>query len=396
MIDGREGGATDRLNLDLRTFSAITWPIMEVKLLDLTAQYIPLRKEIRKAMDELCDAQAFILGPAVARFERNLAVYCQTKHAIGMSSGTDALICSLMAMDVKAGDEVIVPAFTFFATASCASRLGAKVVFADIDPRTFNIDPADVKRKITPKTKAIIPVHLFGQMADMEAINELAAARGISVIEDAAQAIGAKRDGRRACSVGACGCLSFYPTKNLGGFGDGGAVCTNDDALAEKLRLLRVHGAPATNPYQHKVIGGMFRLDALQAGVLDVKLKYLDEWHEARRRNAAIYGRMFAGSKVKAPHIEPANYSVYNQYVIRVPERDRVKAKLAEAGVGSAIYYPMPLHLQECFRPLGYEAGDLPQSESACREVLALPVYPELTEEQVNYVGEQVLKAVGA
>ena len=232
-------------------------------------------------MDAVCDAQAFILGPTVERFERNLAAYCETRHAIGVSSGTDALLCSLMAAGVGSGDEVIVPAFTFFATASSASRLGAKVVFADINPRTFNIDPADVRRKVTARTKAIIPVHLFGQMAEMEAINDIAQSRGIAVIEDAAQAIGARRDGKRACSVGSCGCLSFYPTKNLGGFGDGGAICTNDDALAEKCRLLRVHGAPANNPYQHKVIGGMFRLDALQAAVLDVKLKHLEGWHEA-------------------------------------------------------------------------------------------------------------------
>jgi len=366
---------------------------MQVKLLDLTAQYLTLRKEIRKVIDEICDAQAFVLGPTVERFEKNLAAYCQTKHAIGVSSGTDALVCSLMAVGVGSGDEVVVPAFTFFATASSASRLGAKVVFADIDPATFNIDPRDVARKIAPRTKAIIPVHLFGQVAAMEAINDLADSRGIAVIEDAAQAIGARRNGRMACSLGACGCLSFYPTKNLGGFGDGGAICTNDDALAEKCRLLRVHGAPAANPYQHKLLGGMFRLDALQAGVLDVKLKYLQEWHEARRRHAAMYDQMFVGTGVQAPSIDPANWSVYNQYVIRVRERDRVKMRLAEAGIGSAVYYPMPLHLQECYRPLGYREGDLPQSERACREVLALPVYPELTEQQVRFVGEEVLKA---
>jgi dTDP-4-amino-4,6-dideoxygalactose transaminase len=368
---------------------------MQVKLLDLTAQYINIRREIRKVIDEICDAQAFVLGPTVERFEKNLAAYCGTKHAIGVSSGTDALLCSLMALDIKAGEEVICPSFTFFATAGSIARLGAKPVFVDIDPETFNIDAGKIEAKITPRTKAIMPVHLFGQVADMDRIMAIAQKRGLPVIEDAAQAIGAKRNGKKACSFGVSGCLSFYPTKNLGGFGDGGAICTSDDAFAEKCRRLRVHGSSPTNVYDHKIVGGMFRLDALQAGVLDVKLKYLDEWHEARRGHAAILDEMFAGTAVKAPVIEEGNYSIYNQYVIRVPNRDEVKAKLAAAGVGSAIYYPIPLHQQECFAYLGYKAGDLPESEKACREVLALPVYPELSAEQVRHVGKAVLEAVG-
>ncbi|MDB5173655.1 MAG: wbpE [Phycisphaerales bacterium] len=309
---------------------------MNVKLLDLTAQYLPIRNEIRRAIDEVCDAQALILGPAVERFEKKLAAYCNTKHAIGVSSGTDALLCSLMALGVGPGDEVICPSFTFFATAGCVARLGAKPVFVDIDPRSFNIDPAKIEAKITPKTKVIMPVHLFGQCARMEEINAIAGARGIKVIEDAAQAIGAKRNGKPACSTGFAGCLSFYPTKNLGAFGDAGAICTNDDEFAENCRLLRVHGSG--HAYHHKFIGGMFRLAAIQAAVLEVKLKYLDEWHEARRQNAAVYNELLAGTKAVPPPIEEGNYSIYNQYVIRVPGRDRVKQRLTDRGVGYAVY----------------------------------------------------------
>jgi dTDP-4-amino-4,6-dideoxygalactose transaminase len=299
-----------------------------------------------------------------------------------------------MALGVGAGDEVVVPPFTFFATASCVARVGARPVFADIEAETFNLDARQVERAITAKTKAIIPVHLFGQVANMEAINGLAAGRGIAVIEDAAQAIGARRQGKAACSLGLGGGLSFYPTKNLGGFGDGGAICTNDDDFAAKCRLLRAHGAPGNNPYNHVLLGGMFRLDGIQAAVLEVKLKHLDGWHEGRRRNAAIYDRVFAGSQVKAPVIENGNYSIYNQYVVRVANRDAVKAKLAAAGVGSAVYYPTPLHLQPCFGYLGYREGDFAVSEQACREVLALPVYPELTEEQVEFAAKAVVEAV--
>ena len=366
---------------------------MNVKLLDLQAQYFPLRNEIRRAIDEVCDQQALILGPHVERFERNLAKYCNTKHAIGVSSGTDALLCALMGIGIKPGDEVICPSFTFFATAGSIARLYAIPVFAEIDPHTFNLDPAKLAQKITKKTKAIMPVHLFGQCANMDAINEVAAKHELTVIEDAAQAIGAKRNGKPACSLGFAGCLSFYPTKNLGAFGDAGAICTNDDAFAERCRKLRVHGSGHT--YYHEMIGGMFRLAAIQAAVLDVKLKYLDGWHEARRRHAAIYDETLAGSKVVTPRIEQGNWSIYNQYVVRIPDRDAVKQKLADKGIGTGVYYPLPLHKQECFKYLGVGEGALPETERACREVLALPVYPELPEEQVRYVARELRAAVG-
>ena len=366
---------------------------MNVKLLDLTAQYLPIRNEIRRAIDEVCDSQALILGPHVERFERNLAAYCGTKHAIGVSSGTDALLCSLMAIGIKPGDEVICPSFTFFATAGSVARLGAVPVFAEIDPRTFNVDPGRIEEKVTPRTKAIMPVHLFGQVARMEEINAVARRHDLVVIEDAAQAIGAKRRGKPACSMSFAGCLSFYPTKNLGAFGDAGAICTDDDAFADTCRKLRVHGSGHT--YHHEMIGGMFRLAAVQAAVLDVKLRYLDAWHEARRRNARLYDELLRESPVTTPHIDEGNWSIYNQYVVRVPDRDRVKQRLADRGVGSAVYYPVPLHLQPCFAYLGGKPGDLPETERACREVLALPVYPELPEEHVRHVAKELLAAVG-
>jgi dTDP-4-amino-4,6-dideoxygalactose transaminase len=369
--------------------------MMKVPMLDLKGQYLPLRGEIRRAIDEVCDAQAFTLGPTVEKFEKNLAKYCGTRYAVGVSSGTDALLCALMAIDVGPGDEVICPSFTFFATAGVVARLGAIPVFADIEPNTFNLDPGKLGALITEKTKAIIPVHLFGQVAEMEAIQEVADRRGVKVIEDAAQAIGAKRHGKTACSMGFAGCLSFYPTKNLGAFGDAGAICTDDAAFFEKCQLVRVHGSGHRNTYYHKFVGGMFRLDAIQAAVLDIKLKYLDGWHEARRRNAAIYDKMLAGSKVKIPRMLEGNWSIYNQYVVRVANRDAVKQKLADKGIGSGIYYPVPLHLQECFKPLAYRPGDFLESKRACAEVLALPIYPELSEEQVRYVAIELLAAAG-
>jgi dTDP-4-amino-4,6-dideoxygalactose transaminase len=367
---------------------------MKVKVLDLQGHYLPLRAEIRRAIDEVCDTQQLILGPHVERFERDLANYCGTKYAIGVSSGSDALLCSLMAMGIKPGDEVICPAFTFFATAGAVARLGAIPALVDIDPATFNISPAAVAARISPKTRAIIPVHLFGQTADMEAINTLAARHGIKVLEDAAQAIGARRNGKRACGLGFAGCLSFYPTKNLGALGDAGAICTDDEPFAQTCRLLRVHGSAHT--YQHKLVGGMFRLAAIQAAALSVKLKYLDGWHDARRANAAMYDALFVGSRVVAPPIAPGNWSIYNQYVVRVPQRDRVKDLLAQHDVGTAVYYPIPLHMQECFAYLGHHEGDFPESERACKEVLALPVYPELLPEQIEYVAEQLIQAVEA
>jgi dTDP-4-amino-4,6-dideoxygalactose transaminase len=263
----------------------------------------------------------------------------------------------------------------------------------DIDPATFNIDPAKIEEKISKKTRAIIPVDLFGQLARLDEVNQIAAKHKLKVIEDAAQAIGARRQGKRACSSSFAGCLSFYPTKNLGAFGDAGAICTNDDELAQTCRLLRVHGSG--HQYHHKLIGGMFRLAAVQAAVLDVKLKYLDTWHEGRRRNAALYDKLLAGSKIVTPKIDQGNWSIYNQYVVRVPNRDRVKKVLAERGIDSAIYYPIPLHLQECFAHLGHKRGDFPQSERAADEVLALPIYPELPEEQLQHVAQELLAAVG-
>lgn len=361
---------------------------MEVKLLDLQAQYRAIREEIRQVIDQVCDAQALTLGPAVERFEKRLAEYCGVKHALGVSSGTDAILCALMGLGIGPGDEVLVPSFTFFATAGCVARLGARPVFCDIEPDTFNIDVKDAARRISRRTKAIMPVHLFGQCANMEAVNELAGAHGLKVIEDAAQAIGAKRHGKRACALGDVGCLSFYPTKNLGAFGDAGAICTNDDQLHERCRKLRVHGSGHT--YYHEMIGGMFRMGGIQGAVLDVKLNHLEKWHEARRSNAAMYDKLLAGSGVMTPKIAPGNWSIYNQYVVRVGHRDEVKRRLAERGVSSAVYYPLPLHLQPCFAYLGGKEGDLPRSEQACGEVLALPIYPELPQEQLRYVAEQL------
>ncbi len=356
---------------------------MQVPLLDLTQQYRTIKDEVRRAIDVVCDEQSLILGKHVERFEKNLAAYSRTKHAIGVSSGTDALLCALMAIDLRPGDEVICPSFTFFATAGAVARLGATPVFADIEPKSFNIDVNLIEEAITPRTRAIIPVDLFGQMCRIDAINDIAGKHGLLVIEDAAQAIGAKRNGWPACSQAWMGCLSFYPTKNLGAFGDAGAICCNDDALAEKIRKLRVHGSGHT--YYHEMVGGMFRLAAIQAAVLDVKLKYLDQWHAARRRNAAIYNEILADTVVTTPHIELGNESIYNQYVIRVPNRDEVKKRLQEKGIGSAIYYPLGLHRQQCFSHLGYKPSDLPETELACAEVLALPIFPELTEAQVRY-----------
>lgn len=366
---------------------------MNVKLLDLRGQYSQLREEIRPVLDELCDNQDFILGPRVEKFERHLADYCGTKHAIGVSSGTDALLCSLMALDIGPGDEVICPPFTFFATAGCIVRAGAKPVFVDIDPKTFNIDPAKIKQAITKNTKAIMPVHLFGQCADMDAINAIAEEHGLKVIEDAAQAIGAKYKGKRACSLSFAGCLSFYPTKNLGAFGDAGAICTSDDAFADKCRKARVHGSGHT--YYHEFVGGMFRLSSLQAAVLDIKLPHLESWHAGRRHHADIYEKAFAGTQIKAPYIAPGNWSVYNQYCVLLENRDAVKAKLAERGIGSAVYYPLSLHEQTCFGNLGYKKGDFPLSEEAAKHILALPIYAELRDEEVEYVAKTMVEIAG-
>lgn len=336
------------------------------------------------AIETTCDEQGFVLGPRVAALEDALAKYVGSTHAVGVASGSDALLLALMAMGVQAGDEVVTVPFTFFATGGAISRLGAKPVFIDIRPDTFNLDPGLLERAITPRTKAIIPVHLFGQCADMDAINSIAKRKQIGVIEDACQAIGAARKGVRAGVLGDVGCFSFFPTKNLGGFGDGGLVTTNDPALADAIAMLRVHGSRVR--YVHERIGINSRLDALQAAVLLVKLKYLDQWTEGRRRNAARYERLFAEAKLldhmTLPKIEAENFHVFNQYTIRVQKRDELRAHLKDKGVGTEVYYPFPLHLQNCYRDLGYSKGAFPVCERAAEEVLSLPIYAELREEQ--------------
>jgi dTDP-4-amino-4,6-dideoxygalactose transaminase len=365
---------------------------MNVPLLDLKAQFQPLREEILAAMQAVCDEQGFVLGPRVAAFEESIARYIGSRYAIGCASGSDALLLSLMATGVKAGDEVITIPFTFFATASAVSRLGAKPVFVDIQADTFNIDPGVVEQAITPRTKAIIPVHLFGQCADMAAINEIAKRKNIRVIEDACQAIGAAQAGTRVGILGDTGCFSFFPSKNLGGFGDGGLITTNDEALADSMAMLRVHGSQVR--YLHEAVGINSRLDALQAAVLQVKLKYLDQWTEERRRNAERYRQLFAGAKhtdrVALPPTMPGNFHVYNQFTVRAPKRDELRAFLKEKGVGTEVYYPLPMHLQNCYRDLGHQKGAFPLSEQAAEEVMSLPIYPELTEAQQTYVVEMI------
>jgi len=363
---------------------------MQVPLLDLKAQFAAIKDPVMQAVTEVCDSQCFALGPAVEQFERKIAEYCHCKYAIGVSSGSDALLASLMALGIKPGDEVITTAFTFFATAGAVARLGAAPVFVDVHPDSFNIDPARIEEKITPRTRAIIPVHLFGQVAEMKPITELAERHGLDIVEDACQAIGATQDKVRCGTFGILGCFSFYPTKNLGAFGDGGLVTTNSDILAERIRILRDHGQDPK--YIYRLIGGNFRLDSIQAGVLSEKLNHLDYWNEKRRQNAALYDKLFKDSPVKSPLVTPNNRSVYHQYTVTVPERDRLKKFLADNGVGSAIFYPGCLHLQQCFRQLGYRPGDLPVAERLCEQVLSLPIYPELSADQIEYVAETVLK----
>jgi dTDP-4-amino-4,6-dideoxygalactose transaminase len=369
---------------------------MSVPLLDLKLQYASIRDEIMRATDEVYASQAFILGKRVEDFERDFAAYCQTKHAIGLSSGTDALLIALMVLDIGPGDEVIVPAFSFFATAGVVHRLGATPVFVDIDLADYNIDARKIAERITPKTRAIMPVHLYGQCADMDAIRRVA--RDIPVIEDAAQAVGAEYDGRRAGSMSPIGCFSFFPTKNLGAFGDAGAVTTSDDALAEKLIDYRVHGMRPK--YYHRYVGGNFRIDALQAAILHVKLPHLDRWSEGRRRNAATYERLFARAKigdgVVLPRELPRRKHVFNQYVIRFPggARDRVMTHLKSVGIGCEIYYPLTLPQQECFADLPCAKEHHPNSERAAAEALAIPIYPELTEGQLEEVVREIVAAL--
>jgi dTDP-4-amino-4,6-dideoxygalactose transaminase len=407
---------------------------MEIPLVDLKAQYAEIAEEVQRAVDAVFEGQRFILGPNVKKLEEEIAAYCDVKYGIGVSSGTDALLVALMALDIGRGDGVITTPFSFFATAGVIARLGAKPVFVDIDPDTYNVDPEKLRElleggydvdqetgkplegKMGNRIQAVIPVHLYGQCADMDPIMEIAQRARVEIVEDAAQAIGAiyysKRpeakaqvlenrpgtsdDGpRTACkagSVGRLGCLSFFPTKNLGGFGDAGMVVTDDEPLAEKVRVLRVHGSEPK--YHHHLIGGNFRLDELQAAILSVKFLHLERWTEARRGNAQRYDRLFAETglteHIQLPVIKGGNRHIFNQYVIRVPHRDRLREFLRAKGVGTEVYYPIPLHLQKCFEYLGYKKGDLPESERATEETLALPIYPELSPQQQEYVVEQI------
>ncbi|HTV51166.1 MAG TPA: DegT/DnrJ/EryC1/StrS family aminotransferase [Steroidobacteraceae bacterium] len=383
---------------------------LQVPLLDLKPQYQALRSELLAALEKVCASQAFILGPAVKELERRIAEYCQCRHGIGVSSGTDALLVALMALEIGPGDEVVTSPYTFFATAGTIARAGARPVFCDIEPDTFNLSAAKVRaflesecerrgehcinRRTGGRVKALMPVHLYGQLADMPPLLELARAYGLRVVEDAAQAIGAHdANGRRAGSLGDIGCLSFFPTKNLGAFGDAGLCVTNDPALAERLEVLRVHGGKPK--YYHALIGGNFRLDELQAAVLNVKLPHLDDWSAARARNAAFYTRALAaqiGSEHVCTPVPAARGArhIYNQYVIRARDRDRLREHLASGSVGTEIYYPVPLHLQQCFSYLGERIGAFPEAERAALQTLALPIYPELSEEQLQYVVDSI------
>ena len=395
------------------TSTGIETPTQPVPLLDLQAQYKTIRDELREAMDRVAESQHFILGPEVEALEREIAAYSQCEFGVGVSSGSDALLVALMAIDLKPGDEVVMPPYTFFATAGAVARLGGKPVFADIDPLTYNVDPAAIEKVLTDRTRAIIPVHLYGQMADMGPIMEFANQHNLHVIEDAAQAIGSEWHSRRAGSIGHFGCFSFFPSKNLGGFGDGGMVTTNDPELADRLKLLRNHGYRPK--YYNKVVGGNFRLDAIQAAVLRVKLKYLDQWTAARQRNAELYRELFekaemsipqsylqsdsddgatsnlaALSGVVLPTEAPDVRHIYNQFVIRSGRRDELMAFLKARKIGTEIYYPVPMHMQECFAYLGHRTGNFPASERAADETLALPIYPELNDGMLATVVEAV------
>lgn len=365
-----------------------------VPLLDVQRQYQTIRCELIEAIERVCDSGRFVLGPDCEQLEKALATYCQVPHAVACASGSDALLLALMAYGVGPGDEVLMPSYTFFATASAASRLGATPVFVDIEPTTFNLNARMLESRFTPATKAIIPVHLYGQCADMRAIMTLADRHKIPVIEDACQAVGAEFENRRAGSWGQLGCLSFYPTKNLGGFGDGGLLTARTKELADKLQLLRGHGMQPR--YYHQVVGINSRLDSLQAAVLNVKLPHLEYWTAARQANARRYGEMFAACRLDRilglPLVAPHCRHVWNQFVIRVPngKRDALRAHLTERRIGSEIYYPVPLHLQECFRDLGYSPGSLPESERAAKETLALPIFPELTAAEQQTVVHEI------
>jgi dTDP-4-amino-4,6-dideoxygalactose transaminase len=384
-------------------------PAMQVPLLDLKPQYQPLAAQIQAAIAKVCASQHFILGPEVRELEAAVATYSQCRYGIGVSSGTDALLLALMALEIGPGDAVITSPFTFFATAGTIARAGARPLFCDIDPVSFNVSPAAVERFIAAqceqrdqvlvhrasgtRVRALMPVHLYGQVADMDPLMKIARRHGLKVIEDAAQAIGsADAEHRTSCSFGDIGCLSFFPTKNLGAFGDAGMCVTNDAALAERMDVLRVHGGKPK--YYHALIGGNFRLDELQAAVLNIKLKHLDAWSAGRRRNAAYYDAAFAsaqlGDAVVTPHAQPGARHIYNQYVIRVSDRDALRQHLSGMGVGTEIYYPVPLHVQQCFAYLGGRSGDFPLSEQAAAQTLALPIFPELADGQLQYVVDSI------
>ena len=367
-------------------------PAQKVPLLDLKAQFAPLRGAVLEAIARVCDAQQFILGSEVEGLERELETFLGIPHAVGVSSGTDALLAALMALDIGAGDEIVTTPFSFFATAGSIARLGARPVFVDIDPATFNIDAGALASAMTSRTKAIMPVHLFGQSADLAPILAVAGQFGVPVIEDAAQAIGACYCGRPVGGIGTIGCFSFFPTKNLGAFGDAGLVTTSDAALDRKVRAIRQHGGEVK--YRHDLVGANFRLDALQAAILRVKLPHLNGWTAARRRNAERYEALFVKAGLAGTVTLPARSSdsthIYNQFVIRVPQRDELRTHLAEHGVGTEVYYPVPLHLQPCFRELGYKKGSFPFAEAAAGEALALPIYGELDESQQSWVVEAI------
>ena len=363
---------------------------MQVPLLDLKTQYAKIKDEVLAAVSEVLQSQICIGGPKVAELEQKIAAISDCKFAVGVSSGTDAILSSLMSLDISPDDEVITTPFTFFATAGCIARTGAKPMFVDIDPRTYNINPSLIEAAVTERTRAIMPVHLFGQMADMDPIMAIANKYNLVVIEDAAQSITSTYKGRKAGSIGTVGCFSFFPSKNLGGIGDGGMIVTNDQQLYERLSVMRNHGSKPK--YYHKFIGGNFRLDPIQAAALLVKLPHLDEWSEARRCNAAYYNKKFENTVVQPPYISPDCVSIFNQYVVRVPKRDELVEHLHHRNIGCEIYYPVPMHLQECFKYLGYKEGSLPQSEKAAKEVLAIPVYPELTDQMMDYVAETILE----
>jgi dTDP-4-amino-4,6-dideoxygalactose transaminase len=365
---------------------------MNVPFLDLKRQYASIKEEMDQAISNVLSHAKFIMGPEVKAFEEKAAEYCGAKSAVGVASGTDALLLSLRACEVGPKDEVITTGFSFFATAGVITRLGATPVCVDIDPETYNIDPAKIEEKITSKTKAIMPVHLYGQCADMDPIMQIAQKHNLKVVEDAAQAIGSKYKGKKAGSLGHFGCFSFFPSKNLGAAGDGGMVVTSDEKMAELLRMLRVHGAKPK--YYHSIVGYNSRLDTLQAAILSVKLKYLDGWTEKRREHATIYNQAFKNMDVVTPKEEDFNYHIYHQYTIAVKNRDRLREVLKEKQIGHDVYYPVPLHLQECYKHLGYEEGDLPVIDRKAKEVISIPIYPELTTEEQNFVIETVKGAL--